>query len=342
MLDDPQYLKEKDPDGALTIAAQEPDQLRTKFTLDAQFGEIANVVHAGMGGSALPAQLLRSWPVLPVPFEIVRDYDLPAYVGKHTLCIIDSYSGNTEETISALDQALSKGAQVVVVAHGGQLETLATDKKVPFVKLPEVGQPRFAVYSNLKAVLAVFVAAGLVKADEVYPVVDACADFLEREVPAWIPAVPTANNSAKQLAQELLGKSLVVYAGPKLQPAAQKWKICTNENAKQVAWWNQLPEFNHNEFIGWSKQPVDKPYAIIDLRSDLEHPRIQKRFEVSARLLSGMRPEPHIVQAKGSNVFEQLIWTITYGDFVTLYLALLNGINPTPVDLVESFKKALG
>jgi glucose/mannose-6-phosphate isomerase len=153
--------------------------------------------------------------------------------------------------------------------------------------------------------------------------------------------VPAAQNPTKQLALELMGKSVVVYAGPKLHPAAMKFKIGTNENAKQVAWWNQLPEFNHNEFIGWSKQPVDKPYAVVDLRSNLEHPRIQKRFEVTARLLSGMRPEPHVVQAEGQTVLEQLLWAVVFGDFTTLYLAILNGINPAPVDLVESFKKAL-
>jgi glucose/mannose-6-phosphate isomerase len=124
-------------------------------------------------------------------------------------------------------------------------------------------------------------------------------------------------------------------------PAAYKWKISFNENAKQVAWTGQYPEFNHNEFIGWSKQPVDKPYAVIDLRSKLEHKRIQKRFEVSERLLSGMRPSPIVVNAEGSTVLEHLLWTVALGDFVTLYTALLNGVNPAPVDLVETFKKSL-
>jgi glucose/mannose-6-phosphate isomerase len=138
-----------------------------------------------------------------------------------------------------------------------------------------------------------------------------------------------------------MGKSAVVYSGPKMHPAAYKWKISFNENAKHVAWLGQLPEFNHNEFLGWSKQPTDKPYAVIDLRSNLEHPRVQKRFEVSARMLSGMRPEPHVVQAEGETVLEQLLWLIAYGDFVTLYLAVLNGVNPAPVELVEKFKREL-
>jgi glucose/mannose-6-phosphate isomerase len=126
-----------------------------------------------------------------------------------------------------------------------------------------------------------------------------------------------------------------------LAPAAYKWKISFNENAKNIAWWSQYPEFNHNEFIGWSSHPVEKPYAVIDLLSNLEHPRIQKRFEVSAKLLSGMRPAPHAVQAQGASLPEQLLWAVNFGDFVTIYLALINNVDPAPVELVEKFKAEL-
>jgi glucose/mannose-6-phosphate isomerase len=143
------------------------------------------------------------------------------------------------------------------------------------------------------------------------------------------------------MALEVIGKSAVIYAGSKFYPAAYKWKISLNENAKNVAWCNVIPEFNHNEFLGWSSHPVDKPYTIIDLRSNLEHPRIQKRFEVSDRLLSGRRPAAHVVEPQGKTLLEQLVWTTAFGDFVSLYTALLNGLNPTPVDLIEKMKKSL-
>jgi glucose/mannose-6-phosphate isomerase len=138
-----------------------------------------------------------------------------------------------------------------------------------------------------------------------------------------------------------MGKSVVVYSGPRLFPAANKFKICMNENAKNVAWVNQYPEFNHNEFIGWSSHPVDKPYAVVDIRSSLEHPRVQKRFEVAERLLSGKRPSPEVITPQGDSVLKQLLWTSNFADFISIYLALLNGVNPTPVDLVEKFKVAL-
>jgi glucose/mannose-6-phosphate isomerase len=143
------------------------------------------------------------------------------------------------------------------------------------------------------------------------------------------------------LALELMGKSVGVYSGPKLFPAANKWKICMNENAKNVAWVNQYPEFNHNEFIGWSSHPTQKPYGVIEIRSNLENERVQKRFVVTERLLSGLRPVPNIVEPQGETLLEQLLWASNFGDFTSLYVALLNGLNPTPVDLVEKLKKQL-
>ena len=169
----------------------------------------------------------------------------------------------------------------------------------------------------------------------------AVSEWLKDKTASWKAEIPTASNPAKQLALELVGKSVVVYSGPKLFPAANKWKICMNENAKNIAWTNQFPEFNHNEFIGWSSHPTQKPYAVVEIRSNLEHERVQKRFLVTERLLSGQRPQPEVVVPEGTSVIEQLLWASNYGDYVSLYLALLNGLNPTPVDLVEKLKLQL-
>jgi glucose/mannose-6-phosphate isomerase len=167
-------------------------------------------------------------------------------------------------------------------------------------------------------------------------------EWLRGEVAAFAPEVPVADNYAKQLALKLVGKTTITYAGPLLFPAANKWKICMNENAKNTAWTNQYPEFNHNEFIGWSSHPVEKPFAVVEIRSNLEHPRVQKRFEVSERLLSGMRPAPIVVVPKGETLLQQLAYTFALADFVSIYVAILNGVDPTPVDLVEKLKKELG
>lgn len=193
---------------------------------------------------------------------------------------------------------------------------------------------------GLKAFVTVLVGAGLADKSQLDELVGS-VDYLKQQVASWVATVPTANNPAKQLALELIGKSIVVYAGAKFYPAAYKWKISFNENAKHVAWVNQYPEFNHNEFLGWTKQPTEKPYEVIDIRSNLEHPRTLKRFEVTERLLSGVRPAPHVIVPEGETLLQQLLWTTAMGDFVSLYLAILNGLNPTPVDLIEKFKKSL-
>lgn len=340
MLDDLKYIHQRDGQDALGIAERQAGQLEHKFDLLKIEGEFENIVFAGMGGSALPALLSRSWPGYDLPFEISRQYDIPRYVSKKTLFIASSYSGNTEETLSALEQAEKKKAVIAIMAGGGELEALATQREYPIIKVPKAEQPRYAVLYMLVGLLKILEGAGLTKDHSAE--LTAASGFLKESVKEWLATVSTDWNPAKQLAMEIAGKSAVVYAGPLLAPAAYKWKISFNENAKNVAWWDEYPEFNHNEFIGWSSHPPQKPYFVIDLRSNLEHPRVQKRFELSDKLLSGKRPHAHVVQAQGNSLLEQLLWTVAFGDFVTIYLALLNGVNPAPVDLVEKFKRELG
>jgi len=342
MLDDLKYIHQRDGQDALGIAERQATQLEYKFELARIEADIQNVVFAGMGGSALPALLGSTWPGYDLPFEICRQYNIPAYVSEKTLFIACSYSGNTEETLSALAEAEAKDAVIVIMAGGGKLEEIAGQKNYPFVKVPKAEQPRYAVFYMLVGLVTILEATGLLTAKDATSQLAQATSFLKAKVKDWLPTVPADKNPAKALAMELAGKSGVVYGGPLMAPAAYKWKISFNENAKNVAWWGQYPEFNHNEFIGWSSHPVDKPYAVVDLRSSFEHPRVQQRFELSDKLLSGKRPAANVVEAQGETLLEHLLWTINFGDFVTIYLALLNNVNPAPVDLVEKFKKELG
>jgi glucose/mannose-6-phosphate isomerase len=154
--------------------------------------------------------------------------------------------------------------------------------------------------------------------------------------------VATLDNPAKQLAIDCVDKIPVIYAASPFAPVAYKWKISFNENAKNVAFWNEVPEFNHNDFIGWTAQPVEKPFAIIDLRSSFDNPRVATRFEISDRLLSGQRPQAHRVNLTGDSVLAQMICGSILADFTSIYLAILNNVNPAPVELVERLKKELG
>jgi glucose/mannose-6-phosphate isomerase len=338
MLDDLKYIHQRDGSDALGIAERQAAQLINKFEVPKISGEFSNIVYSAMGGSALAALLSRNWPGYKIPMEVARQYSISSYVSDNTLFIACSYSGNTEETLSALAEAESRRANIVIIAGGGKLEEIASQKNYPFLKLPKAEQPRYGVFSNLVALVAVLESAGLLNESDASDQLTQASSFLSESVKNWTATVSTAENEAKKLALEMAGKSPVIYGGPLMAPAAYKWKISFNENAKNVAWWGELPEFNHNEFIGWSSHPIQKPYAIVDLRSSLEHPRVQKRFEVTERLLSGLRPAPHIVNVEGKNILEQLVWAVTFGDFVTIYTALLNNVDPAPVDLVEKFK----
>lgn len=344
-LDSLQFIQQKDPANALQIAASQFRQTGFEATVVAPEHDgrwIQNVVVTGMGGSALAALLAKVWlrQDISVPFEVVRGYELPASVTQNTLVIASSYSGNTEETLSALAQASDRGAQIGIIASGGALLQKATEANIAHVALPSGLQPRMAVIYNLRALTALLENFTIVenKSGEIA----FTANWLGRETAAWDPTVPAEQNYAKQLAEQAVGKTAIFYGGALTAPVAYKWKISWNENAKNVAFWNEYPEFNHNEFMGWDSHPIEKPFAVFDLLSDLENPRITRRFALSDQLLSGKRPKATPIQLKGATVLEQLLWGSILADYVSIYVAILNGVDPTPVDLIERFKKELG
>lgn len=345
MLDDKNVLRQRDPENALGVAATQYEQAAYDarvWNAEHDGRQITNVIIAGMGGSALAALLAKVWlkDVLTVSFEVVRTYHLPDYVGRSTLVIASSYSGNTEETVSALEEAERKGAQVGVIAAGGALIDSATVDNIAHVQLPGGLQPRMAVLYNLKALEALLANFGVVSKSSVDEIT-ATSDWLRIETQNWLADVTTDKNYAKQLALLAVGKTPVFYGGTLTAPVAYKWKISWNENAKNVAFWNEYPEFNHNEFLGWTSHPIEKPFAVFDLVSNLEHPQILKRFAISDRLLSGQRPKATTITLRGETVLEQLLWASILADFASIYVAILNGVDPTPVPIIEKLKQSL-
>jgi glucose/mannose-6-phosphate isomerase len=345
MLDDDNVLRQRDPEDALGVAAAQHEQ--AQFSVHVAHPEndarrITRIVVAGMGGSALAALLAKSWlrSELTVPFEVVRTYDLPEYVDYNTLVIASSYSGNTEETLSSLQQGQAKSAQLAIITSGGKLEEIAEANTIAHVELPPHLQPRMAVIYGLRALIAILAHFGAVSYDRFAEIAD-CADWLGEQTHQWTSDVTTDKNYAKQLALMAVGKTPVFYAGNLMGPVAYKWKISWNENAKNVSFWNEYPEFNHNEFIGWTSHPIEKPFAVFDLVSRFEYPKVLKRIEVSDRLLSGKRPKATVVNLKGDSIIAQALWGSILADFVSIYVAILNGVDPTPVALIEKLKDEL-
>lgn len=340
MLDDQKYIQQIDTQGALEVVKNQYKQLEHDFNVEKIDYDVRNIIFAGMGGSALAAQLSLTWPGYNVPFEIVREYDIPQYANKDTLVIASSYSGNTEEVVSVLGQAEEAGCTIVCLSSGGRLAEIADQKNLQYVELPSGLQPRYAVLYGFKALISILEACGFVKESEMHKQLNDVVEQLESVTVNWLPSVPTEQNLAKQLANKMIGKTPIIY-GAKLYPAAYKWKINFNENAKNTAWCGQYSEFNHNEFLGWTSHPIEKPFAVVDLISSFDNSQIKKRFEISDKLLSGKRPKAIQINAEGSTILQQMLWVVTLGDMVSIYTAILNGVNPTPVDLIEKLKKDL-
>lgn len=342
MLDEGNFIYSIDRGNALGLVAGQAAQLKQKFTFQfpSPMPSFQNVVLAGMGGSAMAAELVRHWlsDKLNVPFVIVRGYELPTYVSHKSLVFISSYSGNTEETLSCYQQAVAEGIKPVVISAGGKLAELAKADGVPMLEIPQGIPQRLATLAMAKALVT-----ALEQTDIVHGVLrelEDASDWLQQHTASWVQTVPARENLAKQFAEKLVGNSVVIYGGPTLAAIAQRWKISFNENAKNVAFYAELPEMNHNEFQGWLN-PRTKPIKVIELQSSLDSDRIAKRWEVGNRLLSGNMPSPIEVMAEGETKLQQMLWAATLGDFVGVYLGILNKVDPASVDLIEKLKKEM-
>jgi len=345
MLDDQNVIQQRDSHNALEIAASQAEQTNFAANVNSPDNDgrsITRIVVAGMGGSALAALVVKSWlkDELAIPLEVVRSYSLPGYVDFNTLVIVSSYSGNTEEVLSCLEQARESGAQIAIVTAGGQLLETARQQSIAHTILPKGLQPRMSTIYQLRALAKLFSHFG-VTGESYFDDIARTGDWLAEQTSQWITDVTTDKNYAKQLALLAVGKTSVFYAGTLMAPVAYKWKISWNETSKNLAFWNEYSEVNHNEFMGWTSHPVEKPFAVFDLVSSFEHPQILKRFEISDRLLSGKRPKAQVVILKGETPLQQMLWGSILADFISIYVAILNGVDPTPVELIEKLKAEL-
>ena len=345
ILDNINVLSQRDPEGALEIVASQYQQAAFDAkVLNAEHDtrEITSLVVTGMGGSALAALVIKVLlqSKLSIPFDIIRGYDLPGYVNENTLVVASSYSGNTEETLSALEQAQAKNAQLTIIASGGKLIDIAKENDIAYVQLPSGVQPRMAMIYNLRGVLTLLETFGVIT-EALNSEVKNLSGWLEAETAKWLPEVPATENYAKQLAHEAVGKTPIFYGGAVTAPLAYKWKISWNETAKNTAWWNEYSEFNHNEFMGWASHPIEKPFVIFDILSSFERPRILQRFELTDKLLSGKRPAAKSIHLQGDTLLAQFLWGAILADFASTYTAILNGVDPTPVVLIEKLKQEL-
>lgn len=290
---------------------------------------VENIVLAGMGGSALPGEILKTYLDIDIPIHIVRNYNLPRYMSKKTLLFVISYSGNTEETINCYRQGLRIGCPMVVIASGGKLEQLAEKQDVEFIKIPKGIQPRCSYGYDFFAVLRVLENSGIVEKQENY--IKKTFEMLSRDI---------YQDYAKKVVEKLENKIPIIYSSEKNWAIAYKWKINFNENAKIHAFYNIFPELNHNEMVGYTHMFAD--YAAIIINDDDDYPRIKKRMQITKKIIKENDCNVIEVSVKGSSRMAKIFSAIYIGDWVSYFLALKYETDPTPVEIVERFKKEMG
>lgn len=302
----------------------------------------AHLVVLGMGGSAIGADILQGWlgDAVPKPVFVNRAYTIPQWVGRRSLALVCSYSGNTEETLAGAESARRQGARVLVVTSGGKLARWARRFRFPLLLIPKGLPPRSAVGYMTFVPLGMLARLGWV-AGRRMPVEAACRGletFIEERLG---PEVPVSDNPAKKLAEALHGRLPVLYgAAGGWEGVTYRWRTQLEENSKTLAFHHLFPEATHNEISAWLNPPeLVRRCAAVFLADAGMHPRTLRRMEFTRRVVRGEGAQAVTVQAPGATVQERLLKLIALGDFASVYLGLLYKVDPTPVVRVEALKR---
>ena len=312
------------------------------FNLPPSYSEVNKVVILGMGGSAIGGDMVSSLAVseAKLPIIIHRDYNLPAFVDARTLVIASSYSGNTEETLSAFEQALRTGSKKLVITTGGKLKSMAEERNVPVFSFTCKAQPRAALAFSFLPILGFLQKLGFLN-DKSADVTET-VQILQKLSQKINEGVVLSDNPAKQLANRLYGHLPVIYGAGIVAEVAHRWKTQLNENSKAWAFYEVFPELNHNAVVGYQfPSELASKIVVVLLRSSFLSKRIQLRYQVTCQLLEQAKVSHQIVDGDGSSALSQLMSLVLFGDYVSYYLAILYKIDPTPVKAIDYLKERL-
>jgi glucose/mannose-6-phosphate isomerase len=347
-LNDHSQFEKIDAEDMLAEIDHLPEQLGNAWNLGLSLtlphmGEIHSIVAAGMGGSAIAADLFAAAysDVCPAPVFVQRDYDLPAWaMGRGTLVILSSHSGNTEETLSVFDQAVQAHCQIITLSTGGKLTIKANSGGFPAWTFTHKGQPRAAVGFSFGLLLALITRLGLIPDPEV-EVAAAVKSMAEQRLSINAES-PLKNNSAKRLGGQFVGRAVTFFGAGHMVPVARRWKSQINEVAKSLAAYEPLPECDHNALAGiYSPQSVLEKSMAIFIRSESDHPRNVLRFDLTQRFMleEGINTDGYL--ATGKSRLEQLWRAVQFGDYVSYYLAMATDTNPSAVPMITELKNAM-
>ncbi len=317
-----------------------PDHLRDALwrveSARLEAADAAGVMVCGMGGSAIGGDLAAAalGDRLTRPLITVRGYELPSWVTPEWAGLFSSYSGNTEETLACFAAGEALGARRIVAGTGGALVDGAREAAVPVIGLPGILQPRAAVAYMFAIAAEVAALAGA--APRVHTEIDAAAAFLEERSDAL-------RARAAEIAGELEGTFPVIAGADLTAPIARRWKAQVNENAKLPAFFSELPEADHNEICGWAGGVESGArLSAVFLEDADQHPRERRRFELTAEAVAEAGAPVVRVETAGETRVARLLWAVMLGDLISLELAAARGVDPLPVEAIESFKAALG
>lgn len=348
ILDDMDAMRQISPGGMLQWCMDFPRFCREAVSLarklSVEYVGIHRVIVAGMGGSAIGGEYLKQMFIdsseFTVPVEICRDYFLPAYADEKTLVFVVSYSGETEEVLNAFVDALKKNCMVVCISSGGTVTRFAEKLKLPHIAVPSGLAPR-AAFPYLFLPLPVIMQR-LNVAPNINPEIKEAIQILEAIKKEVSPQKPLEDNSAKKLACELLETVPVIYGFRFYSAVAQRFKQQLNENSKVPCRWDVFPELNHNEIMGWeASRRLTSRFSVVILRDGDEPVEIRERIEATKELICGKAEKILELWGKGAGRLAKMLSTTYVGDFVSVYLAILRGVDPTPVKTIASLKEKM-
>ena len=332
-----------DKSDMLTVLKGLPEQITESYKLENSIklkGMPDNIIFCGMGGSSIAervfADYLKSLAV-KIPTFIVEGYDLPQCLTKNSLVLIVTYSGNTEESISCFRQALRNGHNIIIITSGGKLLEYANNSRIPIIIIPKGLQPRNAIAYMFFPMVRIFENSGIISNQSAK--IDDLITTISKNMSAF-------ESNAQQIAEKCVGRMPIIYSSDIFYNIAYRWKCEFNENSKILAFCNKFPELDHNELIGYANyQKLSLPLHIIMLHDESDHRRIQKRMNITKKLIREMSQDKIVftdIAIRGDSMMTRMFTTILLGDLTSYYLALQYQTDPTPVDIIEKLIKEIG
>jgi len=294
---------------------------------------IENIIITGLGGSGIGGTIISELisDSCKVPIIVNKDYFIPAFVNSKTLLIISSYSGNTEETLSAFNQAISKNAQIICITSGGKILEIAKQHQLEFIEIPGGYPPRSCIGYSLVQLIKVLVNKGF--ADK------KLFDDLEKSIVLLEKENEAIKTESQQIAKKLINKIAVIYSLGSTEGVAVRFRQQINENSKMLCWHHVFPEMNHNELVGWTTKNED--LVVVTFHTSYDYERTKKRYDICKPIFAKYSNEVIDIIAKGETKLEQFLYLINIGDWITCYIADLRQIDPVEVNVIDYLKKEL-